>query len=122
MEKVIEIKGAKIYQQNALVLDDVNFEMTGSDFVYLIGKTGSGKSTFLKTLYGEILISEGEGSVVGFDLTQLTRKEIPFLRRKIGIVFQDFQLLMDRNIIENLIFVLGNKALIFLLSALLERA
>ena len=74
MEKVIEIKNAKIYQQKALVLDDVNFEMTGSDFVYLIGKTGSGKSTFLKTLYGEILISEGEGSVVGFDLTQLTIK------------------------------------------------
>jgi cell division transport system ATP-binding protein len=107
VEKVIEIKNAKIYQQNALVLDDVNFEMTGSDFVYLIGKTGSGKSTFLKTLYGEILISEGEGAVVGFDLTQLTRKEIPFLRRKIGIVFQDFQLLTDRTVLNNLYFVMG---------------
>ena len=107
MEKVIEIKNAKIYQQKTLVLDDVNFEMTGSDFVYLIGKTGSGKSTFLKTLYGEILISEGEGAVVGFDLTQLTRKEIPFLRRKIGIVFQDFQLLTDRTVLNNLYFVMG---------------
>ena len=80
--------------------------MSGSDFVYLIGKTGSGKSTFLKTLYGEILISEGEGAVVGFDLTQLTRKEIPFLRRKIGIVFKDFKLLNDRNVFDNLEFVL----------------
>lgn len=107
MEKVIEIKNAKIYQQDALVLSDVNFEMIGSDFVYLIGKTGSGKSTFLKTLYGELLLSEGEGTVAGFNLVTLKKKEIPMLRRKIGIVFQDFQLLTDRTVLQNLYFVMG---------------
>lgn len=107
MEKVIEIKNAKIYQQNVLVLGDVNFEMNGSDFVYLIGKTGSGKSTFLKTLYGELMIGEGEGTVAGFDLMNLKKKDIPMLRRKIGIVFQDFQLLTDRTVLKNLYFVMG---------------
>jgi len=107
VEKVIEIKNAKIYQQNILVLGDVNFEMNGSDFVYLIGKTGSGKSTFLKTLYGELMIGEGEGTVAGFDLMNLKKKDIPMLRRKIGIVFQDFQLLTDRTVLKNLYFVMG---------------
>jgi len=107
VEKVIEIKNAKIYQQNVLVLGDVNFEMNGSDFVYLIGKTGSGKSTFLKTLYGELMIGEGEGTVAGFDLMNLKKKDIPMLRRKIGIVFQDFQLLTDRTVLKNLYFVMG---------------
>lgn len=107
MENVIELKNAKIYQQNTIVLDNVNFTIGESEFVYLIGKTGSGKSTLLKTLYGEVLLSEGEGSVAGFNLKTLTKNEIPMLRRKIGVVFQDFQLLTDRTVLKNLFFVMG---------------
>ena len=107
VEKVIEIKNAQLYQNDALVLKDVNFEMSGSDFVFMIGKTGTGKSSFLKLLYGELPLKEGEGSVAGFDLKTLKRKQIPMLRRKIGIVFQDFQLLTDRTVIMNLFFVMG---------------
>lgn len=107
MENVIQISNAKIYQHQSIVLDQVNFELGGSEFVYLIGKTGSGKSTLLKTLYGEVNLTEGEGNVVGFDLRKLSKKDIPMLRRKIGIVFQDFQLLTDRSILKNLFFVMG---------------
>ncbi|MGC6432643.1 MAG: cell division ATP-binding protein FtsE [Crocinitomicaceae bacterium] len=107
VEKVIEIKNAQLYQNDALVLKDVNFEMSGSDFVFMIGKTGTGKSSFLKLLYGELALNEGEGTVAGFDLKTLKRKHIPMLRRKIGIVFQDFQLLTDRTVIMNLFFVMG---------------
>jgi cell division transport system ATP-binding protein len=107
VEKVIEIKNAQLYQNDALVLKDVNFEMSGSDFVFMIGKTGTGKSSFLKLLYGELPLKEGEGTVAGFDLKTLKRKQIPMLRRKIGIVFQDFQLLTDRTVIMNLFFVMG---------------
>lgn len=107
VEKVIEIKNAQLYQNDALVLKDVNFEMSGSDFVFMIGKTGTGKSSFLKLLYGELPLKEGEGTVAGFDLKTLKRKHIPMLRRKIGIVFQDFQLLTDRTVIMNLFFVMG---------------
>ena len=110
---VIKLDDVTINQsQDNVVLRDVSIAIKNSEFVYLIGKTGSGKSSILKTLYGELKLSKGNGQVVGFDLKTLKRKQIPFLRRKIGIVFQDFQLLMDRNIIENLIFVLkatGNK-------------
>ena len=110
---VIKLDDVTINQsQDNVVLRDVSLSIKNSEFVYLIGKTGSGKSSILKTLYGELKLSKGNGQVVGFDLKTLKRKQIPFLRRKIGIVFQDFQLLMDRNIIENLIFVLkatGNK-------------
>lgn len=103
---VIDIKDSKIYQQNNLVLADVNVTLNAGEFVYLIGKTGSGKSSFLKTLYGELPLNNGIGSVANIDLTKLKRRQIPYLRRKIGVVFQDFQLLMDRTVIKNLIFVL----------------
>jgi len=103
---VIKIFEAKIYQQKNLVLSDINVALNPGEFVYLIGKTGSGKSSFLKTLYGEIPLKEGNGTVADFDLTQLKPKQIPYLRRKIGIVFQDFQLLMDRTVMKNLLFVL----------------
>jgi cell division transport system ATP-binding protein len=107
VKNVIELKNAKIYQQNSVVLDDVNFVLGEAEFVYLIGKTGSGKSTLLKMLYGEVLLSEGEGAVAGFNLKTLTKKDVPMLRRKIGVVFQDFQLLTDRTVLKNLFFVMG---------------
>lgn len=106
MDKVIEIKDGKIYQQDLMVLSEVNCELKKGEFTFLIGKTGSGKSSLLKALYGEINLTSGSGSVAGFDLTKIKRKEIPFLRRKIGIVFQDFQLLMDRSVMKNLEFVM----------------
>ncbi|GAA0873915.1 ATP-binding cassette domain-containing protein [Wandonia haliotis] len=106
VEKVIDIHNGKIYQQDHLVLFDVDLELKKGEFVFLIGKTGSGKSSLLKTLYGEATLADGTGSVAGFDLRKLKRKHVPFLRRKIGIVFQDFQLLMDRTVMENLVFVM----------------
>ena len=106
MSKVVTLQEAQIFQQGNKVLSDVNFEIEESEFVYLIGKTGSGKSSLLKTIYGELKLKEGNGNVDSFDLTTIKSKEIPYLRRKIGIVFQDFQLLMDRSVIQNLYFVL----------------
>jgi len=106
VEQVIRLKDAKIYQQDALVLNNVDFELNHNEIVYLIGKTGSGKSSLLKTFFGELHLKEGSGQVAGFDLPGLKRKDIPMLRRKIGIVFQDFQLLMDRSVIRNLFFVM----------------
>ena len=103
---IIRLKDAKIYQKDHLVLSKVSFELQSGDFIYLIGKTGTGKSSLLKTLYGDLLLQEGVGEVVGFDLTSLKEKEIPYLRRGIGVVFQDFQLLSDRTVNDNLSFVL----------------
>ena len=106
-EPIIEIKNASIFQQENLVLSDVNLTLHKGEFIYLIGRTGSGKSSLLKTLYGELPARDGTVHVAGYDLTQIKRKDIPYLRRKIGIVFQDFQLLSDRNVEKNLSFVLG---------------
>jgi cell division transport system ATP-binding protein len=105
-ETVVSINQAKIYQGNNLILDDVNFTVQKGEFVYLVGKTGTGKSSLLKTLYGELALQHGTGSVVGFDLKDMDWKKVPFLRRNLGVVFQDFQLLTDRNVHENLRFVL----------------
>ncbi len=104
---VIELSKAFIFQQKkSLVLHDVDLSIQKGEFCYLIGKTGSGKSSLLKTLYGELPLENGTGFIAGYDLRQLHRKEIPYLRRKLGIVFQDFQLLTDRNVTDNLMFVL----------------
>lgn len=105
-ETILSLENANIYQGKTPVLHDVNLKIEKGEFVYLIGKTGSGKSSLLKTLYGELPLKEGEGTVAGFDLRQMNLKKIPFLRRKMGIVFQDFKLLTDRNVYDNLDFVL----------------
>ena len=106
MEKVIEFKNGLIQQSNQRVLENINFSIQSDELLFLIGKTGSGKSSLMKVLYGELPLSDGNASVAGFDINSLTRKQIPLLRRKIGIVFQDFQLLFDRSVIENLLFVM----------------
>ncbi|MBR3699708.1 MAG: ATP-binding cassette domain-containing protein [Bacteroidales bacterium] len=103
---IIELVNATIYQRENPILSEVTFSINKGEFVYLIGKTGSGKSSLLKTLYAELPTDEGIVKVAGFDLTDISRKDIPFLRRKLGIVFQDFQLLDDRNVEANLDFVL----------------
>lgn len=105
-ETVVSVSNANIYQGENLVLEDVNFTISRGEFVYLVGKTGSGKSSILKTLYGELPLRNGNGNVVGFDLKGMNWKKVPFLRRNLGVVFQDFQLLTDRNIHDNLRFVL----------------
>lgn len=103
---VLELENVAIYQGKNLVLKNVNLELKKNDFVYLIGKTGAGKSSLLKTLYADLPLKEGTGNIVGYNLNKLKSKEIPYLRRKIGIVFQDFKLLPDRDIFKNLLFVL----------------
>ena len=103
---VLSLKNASIFQRENLILSDVTVQIDKGEFVYLIGKTGSGKSSFMKTLYGDIPLQKGQGKIVGFDLPTLSEKEIPFLRRKLGVVFQDFQLLNDSTVKDNLAFVL----------------
>jgi cell division transport system ATP-binding protein len=105
-ETVLSLKNATIYQDKNPVLSDVNIDVNHGEFLYLIGRTGSGKSSFLKTLYADLSLTEGEGSVVGYDLATLKESDIPYLRRKLGVVFQDFKLLPDRSIKDNLLFVL----------------
>lgn len=106
MKAVVELSNAAIYQNEHLVLNRVNLTIREGEFCYLIGKTGSGKSSLLKTIYAALPLEEGEGAVAGFNLKNLPWKDIPYLRRKLGIVFQDFNLLMDRTVDENLKFVL----------------
>jgi cell division transport system ATP-binding protein len=105
-ELIVELKQANIYQGENLILQDVNIAVNKGEFVYLVGKTGTGKSSLLKTLYGDISLKEGEGQVAGFNLREMDWKKVPYLRRTLGVVFQDFQLLTDRNINDNLKFVL----------------
>jgi cell division transport system ATP-binding protein len=105
-EMVVQIEHANIYQSGSLILQNVNLKVQKGEFVYLVGKTGTGKSSLLKTLYGELTLTEGIGNVAGFNLKEMDWKKLPFLRRNLGVVFQDFQLLTDRNVNDNLRFVL----------------
>jgi cell division transport system ATP-binding protein len=105
-QTVLSLKNVTIYQDKNPVLTDVNIDVKHGEFLYLIGRTGSGKSSFLKTLYADLALTEGEGSVVDYNLNTLKENDIPYLRRKLGVVFQDFKLLSDRSVKENLLFVL----------------
>lgn len=105
-QTILSLKDVSIYQDNNLVVSDINLDVNKGDFIYFIGKTGSGKSSFLKVLYGDLALKEGQGTIVDYDLTTLKEKDIPYLRRKLGVVFQDFKLLADRSVKDNLLFVL----------------
>lgn len=106
LDTIIEFENANIFQKDNLILKDVNLAINKSEFVYFIGKVGSGKTSLIKTMNAEIPLQEGEAKIAGFDLTKLKTKQIPLLRRKLGIVFQDFKLLSDRTVYDNLLFVL----------------
>lgn len=103
---ILSLRNVNIYQERTLILKDINLEVSPGEFIYMIGKTGSGKSSFLKTLYADLPLLDGEGDIVNFNLKTLKENDIPFLRRSIGVVFQDFKLLPDRSIFKNLEFVL----------------
>lgn len=106
MEPIIELKNADIYQRETLVLKDINLSINKGEFLYIIGKVGSGKSSLLKTFYNELPLIAGEGTICGYHLEKIRSREIPFLRRRLGIIFQDFQLLTDRTVYKNFEFVL----------------
>lgn len=106
LDTIIEFENAEIFQKDNLILKDVNLSISKGEFVYFIGKVGSGKTSLIKTINAEIPLKEGEGKVAGYDLTKLKIKQVPYLRRKLGIVFQDFKLLTDRSVFDNLLFVL----------------
>lgn len=106
LDTIIELQKASIFRKHNLVLMDVSFTIEKGEFVYLVGKTGSGKSSLLRTLYADVPLLQGEGRIAGYDLKKIRSSDIPFLRRKLGIVFQDFQLLPDRSVNENLFFVM----------------
>jgi cell division transport system ATP-binding protein len=103
---IISLHNVTIYQSKNAILSDINLTVNSGEFIYLIGKTGSGKSSFMKTLYADLPLTEGEATIVDYDLNGLKEKDIPYLRRKIGMVFQDFKLLSDRTVYDNLLFVL----------------
>ena len=105
-ESILFLKNVTIYQEEKVILSNINLEVNHGEFIYIIGKTGSGKSSFMKTLYADLPLTEGEANIVNFDLATLKEDDIPYLRRKIGIVFQDFKLLPDRTVNENMLFVL----------------
>ncbi len=105
-QSVLFLRNVTIYQEKKAILTDINLEVNHGEFLYIIGKTGSGKSSLMKTLYADLPLTEGQGRIVDFDLNTLKESNIPFLRRKIGIVFQDFKLLPDRDVNENMLFVL----------------
>ena len=105
-QTILSLKNVSIYQENNLILSDINLEVQKGEFLYFIGKTGSGKSSIMKVLYADLPLKEGEGTIVDYDLNTLKEKDIPYLRRKIGIVFQDFKLLPKLNVFENVAFAL----------------
>jgi cell division transport system ATP-binding protein len=106
LDSIIRLDKLSVFQKHNMVLSNVSFTIDKGEFVYLLGKTGSGKSSLIKTLYADVPLKQGDAHIAGYDLSQIKRKDIPYLRRKIGIVFQDFQLLYDRSVNENLLFVL----------------
>ena len=103
---IVTLDKATIINEKNVIFSDINFSVGAGEFVFLIGKTGSGKSSLLKVLYGDLQLSAGQGAIVGYNLTEIKENQIPLLRRKIGVVFQDFKLLPDRTIFDNLVFVL----------------
>lgn len=105
-QTILSLKDVSIFQEKNPILTNINLDVNKGEFIYLIGKTGAGKSSFLKTLYADLTLTQGEASIVDYDLRQLKENDIPYLRRKLGVVFQDFKLLPDRNVKENLLFVL----------------
>lgn len=106
LDSIIELQKASIFQKHNMVLTDVSIIIEKGEFVYLVGKTGSGKSSLLRTLYADLPLIQGDGKIAGYNLKKIKRKEIPFLRRKLGVVFQDFQLMPDRSVNDNLLFVM----------------